>query len=87
VSIAAPREHAQSDTALLEQTHELDKVWEVPAETVEFPHHQRVAFTERLQARGKPGAIVALSGGAILIQVLPIDASSHKRVHLQVENL
>jgi hypothetical protein len=62
-------------------------VWEVPAETVEFPHHQRVAFTERLQARGKPGAIVALSGGAILIQVLPIDASSHKRVHLQVENL
>ncbi len=67
--------------------HDLQEVWEAPAETVELPHHDGVARLEVGEAGLQPGPVVPGSGGVVLVEVAVVDAGGHERVALQVDRL
>jgi hypothetical protein len=62
-------------------------VAKVAAEPVELPHDERVAVTERLQARLKAGAVIELTARGVAVQIALGNTRSDKCVALQVEDL
>jgi hypothetical protein len=82
-----PRQHPEADVADGEVVHRVDQVPEIPAEAVELPDHERIAFPQRLQAGRQAGSIVAAAGGEVLVEVLRPDAGGEQGIPLQVQHL
>ena len=80
-------EYAQSDSAGGEVMHRVDQVAEIASEPIELPHHERVAFAKRLQARGEAWPLVLRSGSRVAVDVPLGDAGGDQGVALQVEHL
>jgi len=80
-------EHFQPDTAGGEVVHGVDQVVQVPAEPVQFPHHQPIALPQRLQAGGEPGPVVGAPGSMVLVELGGIDTGGEQRVALQCDGL
>jgi EAL domain-containing protein (putative c-di-GMP-specific phosphodiesterase class I) len=80
-------QHLQADTAPGQVVHGVDQMAQVAPEPIQFPHHQRIPFAQRLQAARQAGAILALAGRLILVEMRRIDASSDQRIALQVGGL
>lgn len=64
-----------------------NEVVQVAAEAVELPDDERVALTERLEARGEARPVVAAAGGTVFVQPANGDAGGKQRVALQLEGL
>ena len=60
---------------------------QVSAEPVKLPHDQRVAATQRLEARLQARTTIPLAGGPILVHGLRRHAGRGERVALEVDPL
>ncbi len=49
--------------------HGVDQVTEITAQTIKFPDDERVALPQCLETGGKPGAVIPLAGGGVLVGV------------------
>lgn len=72
VSIAVPptSEHPEADAAVGEVMHGVDQVEQVSTESVKFPHHERVALSERLQSGRQVRPVISLTRGMVLVEVV-----------------
>jgi hypothetical protein len=89
VSIAAPwpvRTFSPTPRVVRSWTG-VDEVVEVAAEPVELPDDERVAVAQRLEAGGETGTIVAIPGGAVVVELDCVDAGGEQRIALQVGGL
>ena len=80
-------EHSKAHAALGQLVHGADQVFQITPQSVELPHHERVARLQRLQAGVEARAVIVASGGAVFVDALRGDAGVEKRVALQVQEL
>ena len=81
---ALPGEHPQAHAAGRQVLHGVDQVDEVATEAVELPDDEHVARPERAHAAVESRAVVADTGGEVVVDV---DARGPQRVALQVQRL
>ena len=67
--------------------HGGDEMMQIAAQTVELPHQQRVARTQRLEAGGQTRPVVPLARGEVFVEVIRGDTGRQQRVALQIEDL
>jgi hypothetical protein len=84
VSMAAPWpvRNFSPDAAGGQVVDGVDEVVQVAAERVELPDDERVAIPQRFRARGEPGAVIASSGGVVVVEVRGVDTGVEQRVVL-----
>jgi hypothetical protein len=59
-------------------------VAQVATEPIQFPNHERITASQRLEARVETRPVVAPAGSRILIDVLGPYASRDQRIALQI---
>ena len=84
---ALPGEHPQAHAASRQVLHGVDQVGEGAAEAVELPDDEHVARPERAHAAVESRAVVADTGGEVVVNVDSVDARGLQRVALQVQRL
>lgn len=60
----------QAYTTLLKSADQFDNMGERPADPIEFPDHQRVALTQRVQRTGKPRPVGDAAAACVVIDAL-----------------
>src|SRR6202040_1441246 len=70
---------AQADSAGGEVMHGVDQVAEIAPEPIELPHHERVAFAQRLTPSGEAGPLVLRAGRRVAVDVPFGDAGGEGR--------
>ena len=80
-------EDAETDLALHQIMHGVDKMAQVAPEAVEFPDDQGIILAQGFEAGLKAGTVVLLAGGPVLIQPRDLNTRRDQRVVLQIENL
>ena len=84
---ALPGEHPQAHAASRQVLHGVDQVGEGATEAVELPDDEHVARPERAHAAVESRAVVADTGGEVVVDVDSVDARGLQRVALQVQRL
>ena len=64
--------------------HGINEVAKVTAKAIELPDDQGIACAQRLEAGDKTKPVIAAAGSEVIIDVLGLDASGKKCIHLQV---
>ena len=80
-------EHPQADAAGGQLLHGVDQMGEVAAQAVELPDDEHVVRPQRTQAVVESRPVVAAAGGAVVVDVVGVDALGPQGVALQVQRL
>src|SRR5262249_53760265 len=77
----------EANLSLHEVVDGVDEVAQIAPQAIKLPDDQRVALAQRLEAGLQAGPVVLLARGAILVEVLGLDAGGCECVTVQVEHL
>lgn len=82
-----PGEHFETDPAVGEVMDGGDEVVEASTEPVQFPNHQGVPVSQRLETGDQPWSVIDLAGGLVLVELFSLNTSIEEGVALQVDAL
>lgn len=83
VRIHSFRQRPKRGVVVAQAGDDYEQVGQKTAETIESPHHQRVAGLQEGEARFETGSIIPRAGNFVLEQVAGINAGGDQRIALQ----
>ncbi|TWB33269.1 hypothetical protein FBZ90_13511 [Nitrospirillum pindoramense] len=77
------RQGPERDASVAQAGYDVEQVGQRAAETVEFPHHQRIARLQEVEARLETGPIITRTGCLVLEQMAGVHSGSDQSIALQ----